>query len=253
VKAVDRAGYLAYAKTQGFVRQLDSARRKISRALELSSSPFVSFSAGKDSSAMLWLVWEQRPDIHALALLGPESYMLHRDLGQVLEWWRQQWPASTLLDVLLDPQAETWKEGYDKTRHKWSFLHSRGDYDGVFVGLRAEESDNRRRAFRRFRIPGEPRGFYRYSENRTDAQAGRYRFAPLCDWREHDVGALLALHDIALLEAYTIEGMGARTALRTGKGPLRNGQLDQLRNRDPQGWANLIRMWPDVEDWANNA
>ncbi len=159
MRPVERAAYLAHARTAGYLARLERARATIRYALGLCQRPFVGFSAGKDSSAMLWLVAEAWPSATALILTGGETRILYPSLDAILLWWRQQWPALDLREIHVDHvfgggwEQASWQEQYDSFIGEWDrYLHASGDYDGAFIGLREEESNKRRIALRRFRL-----------------------------------------------------------------------------------------------------
>jgi 3'-phosphoadenosine 5'-phosphosulfate sulfotransferase (PAPS reductase)/FAD synthetase len=245
---LERAGFLAHARTRGYLAHLERARDTIGEALRLCRKPFVGFSAGKDSSAMLWLVAEQKPDVVAQMLSGGESRILYPSLDGLLAWWRARWPQMEIREMLVDHvyapewQDSDWRTQYLSFTDGWDWLNQSEDWDGVFLGLRAEESNKRRMALRA-RIPDCQYAIYRY-------QTGGYRICPLDHWTTQDVAALMVQYDMPLLETYQSSGIDARTHLRTGRTALRLGQLVELRQRDPAAYNRLLTRFPELAQWG---
>ena len=258
MRPVERAGYLAHARTTGFLAHVERARQTIRCALGISRALYVAWSAGKDSSAMLWLAAEECPTISARILTGGETRLLYPSLDSIIAWWRERWPQMDLQEVLVDHvfapgwEHATWEEQWRTFFNEWDRYLNRscGDWDGFLVGLRAEES-RMRRAWLRRRIPDCEYAIYRYSPNRSRASRNLYRICPLDRWTVADVATLHVLHDIPLLETYHAEGIDARTHLRTGRRSVQEfGQIAELRRRDPESYNRLIQRFPELARWS---
>lgn len=254
VRAVERAGYLAHARTRGFQRRLEEARECIREMYLRCRAPFVAYSCGKDSTAMLWLVQEAKPNAVARVLTGGETRLLHADVDAMLAWWREKCPFLDLAEVNIDHVfAAGWEtagfwEQYQTFVGEWAkYLHAAGNWDGVFIGLRNDESNTRRMADRRREDRRYP--IRRYVDTRTDGLARVTVACPLAEWSIEDVGALHALHDLPLLAAYA-DGLDARTKLRVGKTALRMGQVAELRRRDQAAYNRLIARFPELAQWS---
>lgn len=257
MRPIERAGHLAHLSSGAYRGRLRRARATIEAGLALCRQPFVAFSAGKDSSAMLWLVAEACPTVSALILTGGETRLLYPSLDSVLAWWRERWPRLDLREICVDHVfGEGWEEADWLTQYltfvgEWDkYLHASGDWDGVFLGLRADESNKRLVALRRFRLPDTPWAIWRYSERRRGAAANHYRVCPLDAWTVADVAALMVQHEMPLLETYRHAGMEARTHMRTGRTALRAGQLVELRQRDRAAHNRLLQRFPELSRWS---
>lgn len=253
MNAVTKAGYLAHGRSAVFQRRLARARQTIAEGLSLCHHPFVGFSAGKDSEAMLWLICEIQPDVTALMLTGGETRILYPSIDDILQWWRARWPRLNVREINVDHvfaegwEHTDWVSQYETFIGEWErYLWASGDYDGVFLGLREDESNCRRRVLRHVRLPGSRYAIYRYADSHHGVAAGHYRICPLDAWTTQDVAALIALHEMPLLETYEFAGMEARTHLRTGRTSLRMGQLVELRRRDPAAWNRMISRFPEL-------
>lgn len=255
MRAVERAGYLAHSQTPAYQRRVDRARETIAEGLRVCRRPFVGFSAGKDSGVLLDLVLEQWSDAEAQTLTGGETRILYRNLDEVLDWWRARHPRLRLAEVHIDRvfteawKDATWQEQYDTFVDEWErMLWTTAAWDGVFLGLRADESNKRRLSLRHRDARG--LAIHRYAANRQGVAANGYRICPLDHWSTADVAAYTVLHGLPLLEPYQVGGFEERTHLRTGRTSLRMGQLVELRQRDPAGYNRLIARFPELKQWT---
>lgn len=244
-----RAGYMAYGRLAVHQRRVAHAQDVIRRALNITRDCYVSFSAGKDSSALLWLVLQEWSEARARILTSGESRTVHGNLDDVLTWWRERWPDMTLNEILIDRVfTPEWEHvGFDAQRKA-----GRGDIVReltagsalVFLGLRDEESNARRIANKR----GEIR---RYSHTRRDGAAGMYVCCPLARWTTDDVGAEIATHGMPLLGAYEQhDGLGARTTMRLTGDAVRGNAVVELRRRDPAAYNRLLQRFPELVHWG---
>lgn len=250
MKALEKAGYLAHARTPSFKWKMERARGCIRHTLALSKRPFVSWSAGKDSSAMLYLVAEEAPEISVRILTGGETRLLYPELDEHIKWWRERFPKLDLQEILVDHvftsgwENADFAEMYRSFFDEWEkYLYAGQNWDAVFIGLRKSESANRRFWLSR-RIKDCDYAILRYSAKGN--KAGILRSCPLDLWTEQDIGALFALHDIPLLGTYERDGLEARTKMRIGRQAMRFGQLEELRGRNPAGYNKLIERFPEL-------
>ncbi len=233
-------------------RRVDRALRVIDRALAASSNPYVAWSGGKDSTAMLHLVQQRRPCIPVLcvqtdielpdhAAFVPEAARtLHANLTiirpDVSAWetvktlggpFGQVNRASSKLDRLcfFDPIARVVKE--------------RG-FDLVFLGLRAAES--RARAMNR----------YTHGLLYANKGCGLLTCTPLGDWSGDDVFAYLVSRGLPVSPVY------AKTMFHPqpervregwwvpGESAAAHGGLVWLKHYYPDLFARLAREFPEV-------
>lgn len=251
MRALERAGYLAHLTTAAYGRRLERAKETIREGLARCQAPYVAFSGGKDSCALLLLVLEQWPDAWARILTGGETRLLLGNLDDVLDWFRARYPRLRLEEIHVDHVfADGWREvgfweQYETFRGEWRRYLLPGGADGVFTGLRAEESNARRIALGK-REPGTRLALWRYRADSTNNVAGLLRICPLDRWTVEDVGALLAAHDAPLLAPYTGGGLEARTHGRLGRTSMRMGQLEELRSRDPAAYNRIVARFPEL-------
>jgi len=198
------------ARTQAFLRRLDSARRVVLEELEHASNPMVAWSGGKDSTALAHLVVKEcGKDVllksikDDMDIPGEEEYVRR---------YAAEWGAR--LDVAYPPGSpwEHLKEAASKGEWKVDDdIHSASarlaklffygilddfnkGHDVVFLGLRAEESKARR--------------IVRLKRGRAyTLKNGRRHCLPLADWNGLDVFAYLNRSGIEPMPCYKCCGL----------------------------------------------
>lgn len=251
MRRIETAGYIAHSRTAVFRRRMEEAKNIIAEFLHIAENPYVAFSGGKDSSCLLFLVAEQKPNISARLLSSGETRLLHDNIDEVLNWWRERFPALDLVEINIDRVfADEWADADWATQRRAgrgdlaNFLPASGEFDGVFLGLRNEESASRRLANLR------GGAIRQYTENRNDACAGLWVACPLANWATTDVGAFIVAHQLPLLAEYERAGLEARTTARLTGDAARQNALQALRLRDPDGYNRLLQRFPELTWWA---
>jgi len=237
-----RAGFLAHSLLPVYKRHIEQARGYITEALSQCDNPYIAFSGGKDSAAMLHLIAEQIPTVDAQILTGGESRLLHSDLDEILQWWRRE-TSINLIEVFVDRvfstewSSATFEEMYLQFQDEWNkYLHDKG-HDAVFIGLRRKEASHRDLVFRRFGA------IHRYSEKRKDSRAGTLLVLPVSNLTAVDVWAYLVSNEIPTFDAYESSN---RTKTRLGKTAMGYGQLAELRMRDPAAFNAIVARFPEL-------
>lgn len=248
---VEEIALAMHTRLPVYQKMLDKARGCIEFTYGLCRDPYVAFSAGKDSAVMLHQVLSVNPRAVVRILTGGETRLLHKNIDQVLNWWKENFPEMDFQEINVDHvfapgwETATFYEQYQTFQGEWEkYLHSAGDWDGVFIGLRSEES-RFRRAWLRQRMEG-----HAVRQYLSGGIKGVYRSCPLADWREVDVAAYVVSNQIPLLSGYE-KSFSARTKTRIGgRAMIQYGQLAELRERDPEGYKKLIARFPEIARWA---
>lgn len=131
--------------------KLGEAQKEIRTALAQSKKPYVAFSGGKDSTCVLHLVLQEKPDV----------MVFHWDYGRyfIPRWLEEEMIENTKKIGAKNIRIETSVEYERKKRFASNVLGrvllgkvvpqlKEEGYDLVFLGLRAEESDKRKRRIR---------------------------------------------------------------------------------------------------------
>lgn len=141
--------------------------------LSLCSNPYLALSFGKDSLVMLDLVQEQYPEIPCLFLKSEESYLLS-NYEELIGHYKNK---GVNVEVI-----EMRHNDYDFENGKnIEFTQSRffDKWDGVFMGIRIEESKARRISI--IRKENNEIG-HRIMQYKTGKRAGFFRACPVADW-----------------------------------------------------------------------
>jgi 3'-phosphoadenosine 5'-phosphosulfate sulfotransferase (PAPS reductase)/FAD synthetase len=183
-----RKTFAAWAKTEAHQHAVAEARRVIAEALAQSKKPMVSFSGGKDSTAMLHLVLQQKPDVTVWHWdYGPA--FVPREVQAEIENLARRLGVTQLR---IDTSSIYWRD-WRKAKNVFyrvyfGFVAPRllqEGYDCVFVGIRAEESVKRK-----LRISA-----------RRSLTAIREAW-PLASWQWLDVWAYLVSNNVPYLSLY---------------------------------------------------
>jgi 3'-phosphoadenosine 5'-phosphosulfate sulfotransferase (PAPS reductase)/FAD synthetase len=163
-----RRTFLAYANGGEHARKVTNARQRIAAFLADRACPYLAYSGGKDSTAML----------HLVAAVDPDIVVMYSDNGPDLV-------PRVIHDEVLDVARAAGARDLRVLRPLNVDEVARQGYDGVFVGLREQESTTRR----------------------TRMRAGRWfgpipECWPLSDWSWRDVWGYLVAHDVRYVSMY---------------------------------------------------
>ncbi|GIV81701.1 MAG: hypothetical protein KatS3mg051_1055 [Anaerolineae bacterium] len=239
-----------HASTRQFARRLDKSREIIAEALSVMQAPYVAFSAGKDSSAVLHLVRSMAPDVPAVWSDDewnlPETYELveatpncYRIAARV---WHAEWFTSWDTDNPELPEGTIWVDA-PRNDGLQTFARQQG-YDGVFIGLRAEESSARRKHLRTF-------GTLFYAEKH-----GVWQCNPIAWWTVQDVWAYIAAYDVPYNRAYDRLAEMDVPLEHQRIGPfavervLGHGQLQLLKRGWPDLFNEFAARFPEARNYV---
>lgn len=252
-----REQYRLVTKLPAYKKRLVAAYRIIDDALAIGAG-YVSFSGGKDSLALLGLVNSRQPGvpayffdsgaetpdtwetIHAMQAAGYDIRIKNPriniiEMCQEAAFWgatpsKQEvtWRASEWKRILLDePALSVLAEGLPVQ----------------FIGLRKDENPYRRLSLNKF-------GAIHTKQN------GITRACPLADWTGADVLAYCLTHDLPLSTIYLqpndshAEREQRRTGTALGTTYMTCGRFQQLRQRHPAFWQELISQFPRMSKWG---
>lgn len=230
-----------HAKLPIYQRHLAQARNILIEIMPLLSRPYLSFSCGKDSSVVAHLLLSMDIHIHYRFLSSGETRLLH-NIDTIIDWFRGRGAEieEICIDRVFSPewQHAGWAEQKAAGKNDMNRAFA-GEWDGVLMGLRSEESRNRERSLRYHVTPSLPKHCYRYA-------SGRIRVCPIGSWSTSDVAAYLTEHNIPVLDAYRDEGIDARTTARLTGNAVRQGAVGALHRRDPAAYQKLIKRFPEL-------
>jgi len=213
----------AYAKLKSYQNLVIRTHEFIGRTLKLVKKPYVACSFGKDSSVMLDMVLKHNPNILVRFASHPETRLLD-NYSQVIDWWRARGIN----------YEEIYCEGrLVKVKHHQRNMLSAGDFDGFFVGIRAEESVGRRISLRRFTQ------YHRLPD-------GRAKICPVAWWTTRDIITYIVTNGLPCLNKYRDEGFDARTTSGIPRTHIHE-TLSSLRQRDKHSFNALRQLFPEVD------
>lgn len=247
---LERAGFLAHARTAAFQRRVAEAEGAIAGWIAATERRAVSYSAGKDSEVLLHLIRRQDPD--CIAVFSDDEWNLPETLERVAATpnliriaariWHAEWFTAWASDSEGLPADTHWVEA--ERNNGLATWARRQDYDGEAIGIRAQESWARRRNIRKFGLVHRLVG------------TGIWRCSALGWWRVEDIWAYLLTQDVPYNRAYDrLSAIGVpRRQQRIGPFAVERvislGQLGILR----QGWPDLFeefaRRYPEARRYA---
>jgi 3'-phosphoadenosine 5'-phosphosulfate sulfotransferase (PAPS reductase)/FAD synthetase len=245
-----RESCLLRARLAGFARLLGRTEAIIREAFSQSARPYVALSGGKDSTVLLSLVREERPDTAAIFSDDewnfPETmaYLdtvpnLTRAASRVRHAsWFTSWesgpvglPADT---IWLDA-----KQGDGIP----SFARGRG-FDLAFIGLRKEEA-----TYRRLHLCGRGTIFYCHTHQAIECN-------PLADWKVEDIWAYLLSREIRYNAAYDrMTGLNVplpeqRVGPFAVEKAVGQGSLAIIKRGWPELWNQFTERYPEASNYA---
>jgi 3'-phosphoadenosine 5'-phosphosulfate sulfotransferase (PAPS reductase)/FAD synthetase len=222
---MDNKSALLYARLNPFNCLLYRTRRFIKWSLEQVEKPYVACSFGKDSSVMLHLVLEIKPDIQIKMLGKKETYLID-DYETVINWWENKYNCKVERIFY-----KGWLEG--GTQKGIAKNMKAEENDSFFVGIRREES-----VARRITLINNGK-FYKMKD-------GKVRIAPLSMWTVNDVAAYMISNNLPILKAYQREGFEARTTTNIpSKYP--HEAIARLKDADIAAYNELMNLFPDAK------
>jgi len=239
---------------RGFKRKVERARELIKKALKQSQKPYLSWSTGKDSTAMLVLVAEQKPDI--TVMMYDSGYELPENKSYA-EYVTKLLGIKNVEIVRppegLDPLEEKVKAGfYDlkaiakvnervmmKPIRGWA---QKGGYDLAFIGLRKEESIARRSVMK---MNGE---LHWCKKNKI------WQCYPMADFTGEEVFALLAYFGIKPHPVYDKTKFKERKWVRVNwwiqSAGAEKGAVVWLRYYYPELYQKLAERNPEAKNYT---
>lgn len=256
----EREIYSLYSRLNSHKWQIVKSLRVIERGLEKMKSPYISMSFGKDSIAMSHLIWSHYPEIP----------MMYVNCGEFDEWpdtervkndFLALFPGCVFVELSAPSiwqfyksvgfyiqDEETTKEARQAQRNYSASLGKaldaeakRRGYDGSFIGLRREESDNRDRLF-------SMRGNLYYAKTR-----GEWACHPLEKWTSKDVWAYIVKNNLPYNELYDLAPEGrelARNGAMFGTRSARYGRLVFFKRVYPDLFNKFAADFPEVRAYV---
>lgn len=245
---------LLATRLPGFNRKLTRAKDLIDKALKHSKNPYLSWSTGKDSTAMLCLVAEQNPNVTIMMYDSGYELPENKDYANyVLGTLGISKDRIEVIRPPRDPLEEKIKAGYfdlkaiAKVNERVMFRPIRewaknGGYDLAFIGLRKQESAARRMTMRM-------NGEYFYCKRNAIQQC-----YPMADFSAQEVFGLLAVFNINPHPAYDKTKFAERDWVRVNwwivSAGVEKGTALWLKYYYPELFAILAERNPAVKEYV---
>jgi len=194
----ERVRFALYAASKGFQGRVGRSYRLVTQALERMQNPYIAFSTGKDSLCVAHLVWEQRDSVPAVYFDADcafaESYEL-LDRMEVIGRPIIHWKSESLMETFRRAGGPDARNIEAETMRSTVYRPIRGllreyNFDGVFLGLRAEESPGRAKL-------GRYRGqLFWQTRDRL------WECLPILDWSYLDVWAFIVSQNLDYCHVY---------------------------------------------------
>lgn len=239
-----RTFYKLHAATNEFRWRVRDAQRVLHRWLEHAQRPYVSWSGGKDSTCLLILLADMgRTDIPLFTqcddLDWPEKRAHCADVARQLGFLEHEIRESEV------SAAEQFAKAGPGDAIVGTFSHVIEKYerdvnpDGVALGIRAEESKDRRRMSLRGKLWQDARGMW--------------RCMPILHWSGEDVFALIVSKNVSYMPLYDgVERPPHEWRMSWPATPAywTSGGAAELRRNFPQHFARLAAMNPRLRNYA---
>jgi 3'-phosphoadenosine 5'-phosphosulfate sulfotransferase (PAPS reductase)/FAD synthetase len=252
--------YKMYAKLKCHQHQIDQSMRLIDKALDKISSPYISMSFGKDSTVMA----------HIILSIYPHIPMLYVDCGEFDEWpdtsrvkteFMMLFPDSTLVELKsisiwhvyqsvgfyiqdeeVSRETRNAQRAYSVSLGKTLDEEARKrGLNGSFIGMRADESNNRDRLFKM-------RGDLYFAKTRS-----MWASNPIAHLSSKDVWAYIAKNNLPYNSLYDMAPEGremARNGAMFGTRSARYGRLALLKKAYPDLFNRFAAEFPDVRGYV---
>ena len=211
--------------------------------LSLCSNPYLALSFGKDSLVMLDLVREQYPDIPCLFLKSEESYLMYNYKDVIADYMERGVNIEVIETNRLSENNFEWTKAR-KAGNKDFLLKAffRG-WDGMFIGLRIEESKARRITLIKKSNNEIGDKIMKYKAGQRE---GMFRCCPMAYWTGFEVLLYLKEKKLPYLDIYD-EGEQIRTTARLTGDSVRQNTLFWIKQNKPENWNLLIKMIPELK------
>lgn len=232
-----------YSKLQVFKRKEKEATKNIKEMLSVVKNPYIAFSCGKDSSVLADMILQINPRVPLRFISSGETRILH-NVDDVLDYFVKKYNAK-IEEINFDRVwTEEWKDAtFDEQRkagRRDIQSIDNSSFDGVFMGLRIDESRARSISLKKCHTDGTPKFTYKYNNKNF------YRLCPLALWKTEDIGAYITKNSIPVLNWYREFGFESRTTARLTGDSLRQSTLFYIKATNPAGYAKLIRRFPEL-------
>lgn len=233
--------YQLHSKLTTFIKKVQRTKQIIKKALDMMKKPYVAFSTGKDSTVLLDLTRTINPNIPAVYFDAdaayPESFEMLETIPNLIKFKTEPILATFRKWGILHLNIE------DKTMESTVYrpikaLLAKYHFDGVFLGLRAEESYGRKKL-------AQTKGTLFWQKRESI-----WECIPLAWWTYRDIWAYIFSNNLNYNKIY--DKMGAlpekerRVSYWAGETNRRGGRWVWLATMYPDLFNQLANEFPEV-------
>ena len=226
----------------------EPSRRVIREFLSKCRKPYLAWSGGKDSTLMLWLTLQIKPDIEVIYFDADSCFP---DGWEYMERLIKEWNLNfrilktrPLIDVLTEHGLSPGIEYQTMKATVYEPIKSlvAEGYDGALIGIRADENRNRARAVSRY-------GNLFWAKGR-----GFWECWPLARWKTNELWWYIDHHQIPYHPAYDKTIFSPREEIRVsywaGETYRTCGRFVWLKKYYPELFNQLAERVPEVTRFA---
>lgn len=220
-----------YSQLPSYKRLIDKTNQFIISSLGKVETPYLSCSFGKDSAVMLDLVLNHLPSVKVVFVRRIETDLVDNYQDVISQW--QSKKALNLETISYKGWAENGEGQSVGIANATKILEH---HDSYFVGLRADESVERR-------ITLKTHGDYYLNKQ------GKTRICPVAWWNTKDIATYILTNDLPTLNTYKEFGFDERTtAAIPSKFPRES--LANIKARDIQAYNQILQLLPDLKHFT---
>ena len=240
---------MLHAKTVEFITKVSEAHEIIREALQHMKQPYLSFSGGKDSTVMLHMLLKHKPDIPVIYWDADASYP---DTEHFIEEVVRDWSLNFIRRKTESMYSVFRKYGvnHQQIENKTMIatvykpikkLIEDYGFDGVFVGLRAQESKGRRKL-----IKSRGQLFYNKSQKVMEC-------LPAAQFAVEDIWAYITFFMLPYNNIYNRTSMIPRNEIRVsywcGESCRERGRWVWLKKEYPELYNKFASEFPEVREF----
>lgn len=244
----DEMRFRLHAQMPEYKRRVRLARQRVEDWLQLVGNPYIAFSTGKDSTCVLSLVREQRPETPAVYFDAdcsyPESYVLMDATPNMIRFPTDEPFLDTLERFGFDETGKLDRATMQST--VWGpikRLIAGYQFDGVCYGLRAEENPKTRGRHARQRG-----AVFQYKRD------GLWGCQPIHDWTYNDVWAFIVTENLPYCGVYDkmwdMPEDDQRLSYWAGETKRRHGRWVWLKRHYPELWNQFAARFPEARAYV---
>lgn len=246
--AAQRKRFQLHARKPAYHAKVTAARERVARMLASCQKPYIAFSGGKDSHVVLSLVRAELPNVPAVYFDADCAYPGVQHLLARTPWVIKHPATEPFLETLTrlglthpDLEAETMRTTvYGPIRT----LRAQYRFDGVFYGLRAEESAGRRK---HAQVKGAQ---FTYK----NADRGAEACQPIYDFDYLDVWAFIVAQELPYCETYDLlwdlPEREQRISYYAGESNRSLGRYARLKAYHPELFNRVASVLPAVRHYV---